>query len=55
MLTNPRRIAVVVLATLIGLALQTWARWPDAAINGALIGMLASLLVPSGSRSCSLR
>ncbi len=55
MLTNPRRIAVVVLATLIGLALQTWARCVGTAGGTFPAGMLASLLVPSGSRSCSLR
>jgi hypothetical protein len=45
----------VILATLIGFALQTWAHVADAAVLGLAFGMLASLFVPTGRRSCPIR
>jgi len=55
MLSSPRRIAVVVLAGLIGFALQTWASVDDAVTHGILIGMLVSLFVPAGTKVCSIK
>ena len=55
MLSSPRRIAVVVLAGLIGFALQTWALMDHAVAHGILVGMLVSLFVPAGGTSCSIK
>lgn len=45
----------MILAALIGLALERWGSVPDAAIHGVLIGMLVALFVPPGNRSCRIR
>jgi hypothetical protein len=44
----------VVLAFVLGLAIQTWMSVPGAAVDGLLIGMLVALLVPTGKDSCPI-
>ena len=47
-LNSPRRIAVVILATLAGWALQHFAALDGALLIALLLGMLAANFVPSG-------
>ena len=53
MLSNPRRIAVVILASLVGFALQRWVGFPDGLAYGLLLGVVASFFVPTGG--CRVR
>lgn len=55
MLNSPRRIAVVVLATLSGAALQAWADVPEAGSLGLLVGVLVAAFVPNRKSGCRIR
>ncbi len=44
----------MVLATLGGYALQSWAGLHDAGEFGFLAGLVGALLVPTGKRSCPI-
>lgn len=44
----------MILATLLGIAVQTWADQPDAGLLGFLVGMVVAMFVPT-KNSCSIR
>ncbi|MBM4060926.1 MAG: hypothetical protein FJ265_07495 [Planctomycetes bacterium] len=49
MLTSPRRIAVVILAALIGWCLQYFAGFQQALVLGLLAGLVVAGLVPANA------
>ena len=55
MLSNPRRAAVVVLATSVGIAAELWADQHEAGLIGFVVGVVLALFVPTKNARCSIR